>query len=613
MFVNLHLHSNYSFDCITKISDLVNFVKKDGANAIALTDHGTMSGCVEFYKTCKKAGVKPIIGMEAYICQNQADAAEKSSENKTLNHLVVLAKNHAGYKNLLKLHKIANDNFYYRPRIDEKTLFAHSDGLIVINGHFQTSIFECLFFNFAALNDCDSIDCCRQYLYPDYEERFLAVAKRYHDVFGDDFYIECQLFDDTEIWQQASGHILFELAQKYRFKAVGTGDAHYLTSENAILHKTFCAIKQNTKVKDMAKISYFQSGKYGVVTQETANKMYPPELIAATQEIADKVEEYNITLPAAIPQSNIANPKDYIYNLCMGELEARGLMLKNYIDRVNYELSILELGNLYDYFIIVADYMNWAKENGILRGPSRGSAGGSLISFLLNIITIDPIKYDLLFDRFYSEDRAQAKIMPDIDSDFPASRRDDVIQYIKSKYGHDKVAGVVTFSTLQGRNALKDVLRVYSACDFQSMTKITELIPARDKISDKLASFKEETGSDSILYYLLINEPDLLRDFCYIDENKELAGEYADYFKIAIGLEGAIKSESKHASAIIISSRPIDEVAPLMRDKSSDDLLVALDMDSFENVSLVKFDILGVKTLDCLSEVNNILKEIGIS
>ena len=611
MFINVHTHSNYSHDSISKIKDIVSFVKKDGATAVALTDHGNMSGCVEFYKECNKQGIKPIIGNEMYICPPGKSSKDKSGENKSLNHLVVLAKNLTGYKNLLKLHKISNQNFYYRPRIDEEELFTHSEGLIVLNGHHSTSLYDILFFNAPALETCETVDCCRQYLLPNHEEKFLEIAKKYHAVFGDDFYVECQLFDKKEMWQQASGHILHELAQKHGFKSTGSSDGHYITKEDAVLHKTFCAIKQNTKVKDLPRIGYFQNGSYGIVTQKLAAECYPEELIKATQEIADKVENYDITLPVAIPSSNIRSPRSYIRRKCDARLKELGLFNEEYINRLDQELEVFELGNLYDYFIIVADYMQWTMDQGILRGPGRGSAGGCLVSYLLNIITIDPLKYGLLFDRFYSKDRALSKAIPDIDSDFPASRREDVISYIREKYGADKVAGVVTFSTLQGRNALKDVLRVYSACDFQSMNKITELIPARDKISDDLALFKEETGSDSIIYYCLKKDPDLLKDYCHLTEDGEFAGDYADYFKIAIGLEGAIKSESKHASAIIISSHSIDEVAPMIRDKSSDEFLVGLDMDSFESVSLVKFDVLGIKSLDCLTEINKLLEEVG--
>lgn len=613
MFINLHVHSNYSHDCISKIDDIVKFAVDNNQNAIAVTDHGSMSGCVELYKKAKKAKIKPIIGCELYLCKPGQSAEDKSPANKTLNHLVVLAKNYTGYKNLLKITKLANINYYYKPRIDEQILFEHKDGLIVLNGHITTSLFDCLFFNFDGVANSSSIDEAKQYLYPDYEQRFLNIANKYKNVFGDDFYVEIQLFDKGDICQQSIGYILLELAKKHGFQAVGTGDAHYIYEKDAIFHKTFCAIKTNTKVKDLANIGYFNSGKYGIIDNKWAEKCYDNELIESTNEISSKIEEYDITAQHSIPKSDIANPRQFIYNTCIQRLKELGKENNQvYLDRLNSELAIIDLGNLYDYFIIVADYVRWAKSKNILVGPSRGSAGGCLISYLLKIISIDPIQYDLLMERFYSEDRAINKILPDIDSDFPASRREEIINYIRDKYGHNKVAGVVTFSTLQSKNALKDTLRMHSACTFQEINKITELIPSRDKISDKMAEFKEETGSDSVIEYCLYNDPDLLKDWCYLDENKNLCGDYALYFKIAIGLEGAIKAESKHASAIIIASRPIEECAPLIRDKSSDELIVALDMSSFEDVSLVKFDILGVKTLDCLTEVNNLLKEINI-
>lgn len=613
--INLHVHTKYSWDSLSDIKTIVEFVKNNKQPSVAITDHGTIGGLMEFYVECKKQGIKPILGCEFYICMEQKNATVKNSENKKLNHLVVLAKNYTGYKNLLKLTKIANNNFYYDPRIDEETLFAHKEGLIVINGHVNTSIYDTLFFNYEAVHSCDSIDCARQYLYPDYEERFFAVADRYQKVFGDDFYIEVQLFDKEDIAQQSSGLFLQELAAKFNINCVGTGDCHYITAEDAVYHKTFCAIKQNKKVKDLPKIRYYTSGKYGIIDNAWANSCYPIELIKAAYSINDKIENYDITLPSAIPSFNIENPRQHLKEYCDNQLKIRGLYTAEYISRLDYELETLALGDLFDYFLIVEDYCKFAQNNNILMGPSRGSAGGCLISFLLDIISINPIKYNLSFDRFFSKDKALSKTLPDIDSDFQASRRKEVIDYIKTKYGEDKVAGVVSYSTLQGKNALKDVLRVYSACDFSQMNKITELIPQRDKISDELAEFKKDTGSDSILYYCLKKDPDLLADYCLLEEvdgREVYSGDYGNYFKIAIGIECAIKSSSRHPSAIVISKYPLVNVAPLVRDKSSDELIIEYDMDYFPLASLVKFDILGIKSLDCLDEINKLLIEIGI-
>lgn len=616
--INLHVHTKNSWDSLSSIDDIIKFAKHNSQDAIAITDHGNMAGAMEFFIKAKKADVKPIIGCEFYICQTGKSASLKSSENRKLNHLVVLAKNICGYKNLLKLTKIANQNFYYDPRIDEDILFDNSDGLIVINGHMNTSLNETLFYNTEALYNCETIECARDYLFPDYKERFWSIASKYKKVFGEDFYVEVQLFDKDDIGQQAAGHFLIELAHEFGIKAVATGDAHYVNPADAKFHKTFCAIKQNKKIKDLPNIRYYTAPVYSLIDNNWAQSCYPQQLIDEAHNIANKIELYDITLETAIPESDVSkrtDPKQYLLDYCIDQLKKRDLHTQEYLDRLNYELEILTLGNLFDYFLIVEDYIRYAMNNDILVGPSRGSAGGCLISYLLDIISINPIKYNLSFDRFFSKDKALSKTLPDIDSDFPTSKQQMIIDYIVGKYGRERVCGVVTRLTLQGKNALKDVLRVYSACDFSQMNKITDLIPKRDKISDKLADFKEESGSDSIIYYCLKKEPELLADYCTlqtVNGEEVFSGEYAMYFELAIGIEGGIKALSKHPSAIIISKYNIEEVAPLILDKSSGEMIIDYDMNNFPYAGLVKFDILRLKSLDCLTEVNNLLKEIGI-
>lgn len=610
-FTNLHLHTTYSWDSVSDISKIVGFIKNDGQTACAITDHGNMSGAIEFFLACEAAKIKPIIGNEMYICADQKSATDKSSNNKALNHLVLLAKNYVGYQNLLKLTSLSNEFYYYRPRIDENLLAKYSEGIIAINGHIGTSIFDTLFFNLDGVNSCETIECAKEYLYPDYEDRFLEVATRYKKIFGDDFYIECQLFDPDDIVQQASGHLLRELAIKHGFKPVGTGDAHYITKDECEVHKTFVAIKQNTKVKFLPNMRYLHSGMYGIVTNEHAQKCYPPDLISATEEIVNKIEKFSILKKERVPKySN--NAFEELSNICFNRLTELNLDTPEYIQRLKYELEITKTGKLQDYFMIVADYINFAVNNGMLVGPGRGSSGGSLIAYLTKITGLDPIKYNLIFERFYSPDRAAYGDIPDVDTDFPTSGREKVIDYIRQKYGPDKVAGVVTFSTLQGKGAIKDVLRAWDVCSFQEMNAISDLIPSKDKISDKLADFKKSHGTESIIMYTLVTEPAALADYVVLDDEGNLHGEYAPYFKIAMQIEGAIKSESKHASAIIISDSPITEWAPLLRDKNSDNLICAYDMESFPKASGVKFDILALKSLDGLMEVNSLIREIGI-
>jgi DNA polymerase-3 subunit alpha len=610
-FTNLHVHSLYSWDSLSKIDDIVKFVKDDGQTAVAITDHGNMSNCVDLHRSCQAHGIKPIYGIEFYICQDGGSADDKTADNRKLDHLVVLAKNRTGFENICKLTEYAANNFYYYPRIDEKTLFAHSDGLIVICGHLGTALANIIFYNNEGVSMCETLECADQYLLPTYKEEFQDICKRYHSVFGDDFYVECQLFDQDDMLQQALGYTLYNLAKEYGYKAVGTGDAHYIRKEDSPVHKTFVAIKQNTQVKYLDDIPYFTSGKYGLITNEVAQKCYPQDLVAATQEILSKIEDYNIVADPAIPKfSNDDN--ETLRRLCYEVLENEFNNDPIYKERLEKELSLICSSNLSGYFLIVQDYVKWAIDQGMLIGPARGSGGGCLTGYFLGITSLDPIKYNLLFERFYSEDRAKAKQLPDYDVDFPTSRRDEVIQYITDKYGEDKVCQAITFGKLGARGALKDVLRVYQVCDFTTINKISALIPAKDKISDKLEEFSKREGTDSLLVYTLMEEPELLQDYCRIEKNEEgqniLVGDWAKYFDLAIKIEGAIKSISTHPSAVIISDKPITASAPIARDQNKGKNNCALDMYSFEDVSLVKFDILALKNLDCLMELNNILQ-----
>lgn len=615
-FVHCHLHSAFSWDCASKIEKIVKHLKSINSTACAITDHGSMSGVIKFQKECQKAGIKPLLGVEGYICANQKSATEKGATNRKLNHIVLLAKNKIGYENLLKLVYLSNkpEYYYYKPRFSEDILFANSEGIIALNGHFDTSLFDCLIFNMDAAQTCETVEEARDYLFPNYEEKLLEVATRYKNVFGDDFYIECQLFDKSDVVQQLTASTLYEFAKKFGFQATGTGDPHYITTNDSKAHKTFVAIKQNTKVKRLADIGYFNSGKYCIFDTKEAQGCYPEDLILATQEIANKIEEYEITGPQRIP-SFTPSKKESLKLVTNAVYKRLGEIGKGdnqeYIDRVKYELEMTEKGELQDYFLIMKDIIDWAKNRGILVGPSRGSVGGALIAYLLKITAIDSIKYDLMWDRFMGPDRIENKVLPDIDTDFQTSRRHEVIEYIRSKYGEDKVCGVVTFGLLQGKSAIKAVFSAWEVLDHKQQKDISDKIPSRDKISDKLADFKEETGSDSIILYTLTHDPDALASYVTLLDGK-LEGELAPYFELAIELEGAIKTESRHASAIIVSDRPIYEVAPMMKDKSEDNLLCAFDMYSFELAGLVKVDALGLKSLDGLAQVNSLLKDYDL-
>ncbi len=335
---------------------------------------------------------------------------------------------------------------------------------------------------------------------------------------------------------------------------------------------------------------------------------YNQEQIDQTNRIADMCEDYSILSGPKLPKfecPNGLNQKEYTIELCnVGwDNKLKNISIKQeekYRDRLNYELqTIFEFG-LEGYFLIVQDYVNWAKNQGYLVGPARGSAAGSLVAYLLNITTIDPIKYNLIFERFintgrFSKDRVS---LPDIDMDFPIQARDKVIDYIKNKYGQDKVSHMCTFGGLQGKSALKEVLRVHEACDNATMNRMTKGIPDEGKISDKL----EESQENSILRWTLKNDPKLLKDYCVIDEKDKLSGEYSIYFEQAIRLEGTYKSQGQHAAGIIISNEPLIDICPMMKDRT------AFEMDSAESIGLLKVDVLGISSLDKLMKVNELLK-----
>ena len=278
---------------------------------------------------------------------------------------------------------------------------------------------------------------------------------------------------------------------------------------------------------------------------------------------------------------------------------------QTYVDRVKYELDVLQGANLSSYFLIVQDIVNYVRSHKWLPGPGRGSAAGCLVSYLIGITSIDPIKYNLLFERFFNAARSDS--MPDIDVDVPINKREDIIQYIKNKYGSDRVSQMVTFNTIKGRGALKDVIRVYGNITFDEMNNITKNIPDESKIADELQEMKEETGEASIIRWSLENNQDKLREWCFLDENSELQGPLSKRFEQAIRLEGTKSNQSKHAAGIAISAEPLNEICPMVYDSKNDQLIAGMEMQDLEALGVIKLDILGVALLDKIMCVQDLL------
>lgn len=591
-FVPLHLHDLHSLlDSVAKPDKVAVKCQSLGYTACAVTNHGNVSSAVKFLKACKKVNIKPIIGIECYITNDKASVKTKDN---LVTHQVILAKNYNGWKKLIKLVSKSNldENFYYKPRIDVDMLKeADPQGdWVSFSGHPGSTL---------ELN---------------YTEQYVQLMK---DIFGqENFFIEIQRIYGQDLpFCLSVSNRMRELATTTKTKTIATADSHYVNNEDAILQRiTLCSSLKLTmkevqnKIKNGEEVGlsgFFKSDKFHIPSiQELIECGNTEEEIQNTQLIADMCESYDITGPPRLPQFTWTyglSELEYLRRMCEKGMEYHKFKGNNtYEERLNEELRVIDKASLAGYFLIVQDYVNWAKSKGWLVGVGRGSAGGCLVSYLINITGLNPIKYSLLFSRFFNEGRKGS--YPDIDMDFPASKRDEVINYIKAKYGDNKVSQIATYGRMMGKGAIKEVLRNNNVCNAETMNEITENIPQESEISDLL----EEDKEDSILRWTLKNEPAILQDWCKLDENGALIGEYAAHFMHAIELEGVLRSSGKHAAGVIISSDNIGELCPMMRDKNNEQI-AAMDMKDLEAMGLVKFDILGLSTLDKLQSVNNLL------
>lgn len=633
MYFPLHCHSHYSLlDGLSSPSQLANRVKHLGLSGCALTDHGNISGSVAFTKEMKKNNLKPILGCELYICKD--DAKERTKENSKLNHLVVLAKNLIGWKQLIRITSESNkpEFFYRKPRLSLEQLSEFCDGnLVSFSGHLGSDLAEAIFVD-GAVKEIGglSYEQVKTLIRPDWVEHASQLALKHQEIFGKgNFYIEIQLIDkDILPAQQILAEGLRYISKKTGIPCVATPDAHYPAMENAddqrillcnMLETTIPAIKQKMAKNEKVPLSgFFRSNKYHVPSYEEMHEIHTKEELENTIKIADMCEEYNILHePILPPFSCEQGPDEYLRNLCREGWKNKIAeqieedKLSEYAERVKHELEVLQGAGLSSYFLIVADIIDYVRDNGWLPGPGRGSAAGCLVSYLLGITSIDPIKYGLIFERFYNAGRnTEGRVsMPDIDMDVPVSKRDEIIDYIKSKYGLDKVGQMLTFQTMMGRGAIKDVLRAYGGISFEEMNLITKHIPDKAAIADELQEMLEETGESSVIKWALENKADQLREWCYIDEQGNLQGRLAKRFEQAIKLEGTKRAQSKHAAGVVISPYPLHEICPMVLDTKTKNLIGGLEMQDMEDIGMIKFDVLGVAMLDKIMGVKSILQK----
>ena len=618
-YIPLHCHSTLSLlDGLSQPHQIAERCQEIGASACALTDHGNIAGAVKFYSAMKKAGIKPILGCELYICEK--DPSIKEKDNRNLSHFIILAKNYKGWKNLIKIVSASNNPefYYHKPRLDLKTLGSLNDGnLIAITGHLGSTLADAILDGSVLKDD------------------WLEIGKQHilylKNLFQNNVFLEAQLMDSTNLpVQNILTQSIRELGKITNTKVICTPDAHYCRKEDAIdqrillcnnLKTTFPEISRKiSNNEDVPLGCFFTSDNYHIPSQEEMKQWHTDDEISNTNFVANLVEDYDILSKPKLPPFDCPKGFDdaeYLRELCRKgwKIKIADIIPKDqhtiYVDRIKYELEVLQGAGLSSYFLIVQDIVNYVRSQGWLPGPGRGSAAGCLVSYLIGITNIDPIKYNLLFDRFYNAGRNTSDriSMPDIDVDVPINKREFIIQYIKEKYGFNKVSQMVTFNTIKGRGALKDVLRVYGNISFEEMNRITKNIPDEAKIADELQEMKEETGEASIIRWALENNEDKLREWCYIDENNELQGPLAKRFEQAIRLEGTKSNQSKHAAGIAISSEPLDELCPMIYDNKNDQLIAGMEMQDLESIGIIKFDILGVAMLDKIMTIQNLLEE----
>ena len=618
-YIPLHLHSHFSLlDGLSQPEQIAERCKEIGATTCALTDHGNIAGSVKFYMAMKKANIKPILGCELYVCEQDPKTQEK--ENRSLSHFIVLAQNYNGWRDLIKIVSESNkpEHYYHKPRLDLKTIAnLNSGNLIAITGHLGSTLSDMI------LNGYELKD------------NWLDIGKQHvsylKEIFQNKVFLEAQLIDKDNLpVQEILTNAIRKIGQETNTKIICTPDAHYCRKEDAIdqrillcnnLKTTFPEISRKiSNDEDVALSCFFTSENYHIPSQEEMRELHTSEEIENTNYVANLIEEYSILSKPKLPPfqcPNNQNPDEYLRQLCRDGWKDKiaNIIAKEeqeqYVDRIKYELEVLQGAGLSSYFLIVQDIVNFVRKNEWLPGPGRGSAAGCLVSYLIGITSIDPIKYNLLFDRFYNAGRNSADhiSMPDIDVDVPIDKREAIIEYIKNKYGHDKVSQMITFNTIKGRGALKDVLRVYGNISFDEMNKITKNIPDEAKIADELQEMKEETGESSIIRWALENNVDKLKEWCYIDDNGELYGPLAKRFEQAIRLEGTKSNQSKHAAGIAISSEPLNEICPMVYDSKNKQLIAGMEMQDLENIGIIKFDILGIAYLDKIMTIRFLLQQ----
>ena len=578
-FCHLHFHTSYSLlDSAVKIKEAVSAAKDMGMEHMAMTDHGVLYGAVDFYKTCRSSGIKPIIGCEVYVARHGVE--ERSSQRNNM-HLVLLAETQEGYQNLVKLVSTAHlEGVYYKPRIDKTLLRKYSKGLIGLSACLRGEVNE------ACKNgDLDQAE---------------ALAREYSDILGENnFFLELQ--DHGLADQKTANQNMLEIARRTKLPLVATNDVHYVRKEHAEAHDVLICLQRNDLVADTTRHRY-EGDQFYMKSGEEMAALFPdqPEAISNTVEIAHRCNvEFEFDLPAErlhfptfdLPEG-FTDKKSYLIHLGKTGLEKlynlpdldqpKDEREKEINERFYYEVGIIEKTNYINYFLVVQDFIQWARNEGIPVGPGRGSGAGSLLSYSLSITTVDPLKYSLIFERFLNPDRVSP---PDFDIDFCPTRRQDVIKYVRDKYGEDCVAQIITFGTLGAKTLMRDLGRVLE-------------IPL--SYCDRLAKMIPETPGTT-LEKALAESPDFKNAINSEPEAKRI-------MKYARVLEGLPRHSGMHAAGVVIGEKPLIEIIPLTREPKEKLIVVQFEKGPTEAIGLLKMDFLGLKNLTIIHEACSLIK-----
>ncbi len=577
--MHLHNHTQYSLlDGLTKIPALIDQVKILGMEAVAMTDHGTLSGAIEFYTMANSQKIKPIIGIEAYVAPRK-HTDKDAALDKQYYHLIILAMNNQGYQNLMQLSTTANlDGFYYKPRIDHDLLEKYNKGLIVLSGCINGEVGDAL--------RTDQYNQAR------------SVAEWYKKVFDDRYYIELQDHghpdhpshwkDQLEVNRQA-----IQLADELDIPTVITGDAHYLNKEDQEAHEILLCVQTGSFLTDEKRMSLKEFELHVADPQEIIDRWGKdyPEAITNTRVIADRCEvtiELGKILIPSFPVPKGKSEKTYLQTLVNDGLTKKygKKLTKEITERSEYELGVINRMGFNGYFLIVSDFVNWGKDQGIVFGPGRGSTAGSIVAYALNITELDPLKYDLLFERFLNPDRIS---MPDVDIDIQDTRRDEVIRYCVEKYGYDRVANIVTFGRMAARNAVRDVARVLQV-PYTEADRLAKMIPPPVQ------------GRHILLATSLKENVDLKREY-------ETNATAKEVFDLAVKLEGTIRSHGVHAAGVVIAPDDIVKFVPLeMAQKGV--VATQYSMGPIEDIGLLKMDFLGLSNLTVIQNTLRIINRV---